>query len=74
MLIIDLTASKHSKEVIEVMFHAVNGDWFAALFYEADVEFELFDKMKEYYIGRDFYEEKKTYEGKVFAEGDKYNI
>jgi hypothetical protein len=71
MLIIDLTYSKHSDNVAEIMFHAVNNDWFVALFPLSDVEL---DKMKEYYIGRDFYEEKKSYEGKIFAEGDKYNV
>ena len=71
MLIINLTSSKKSDNVVEIMFHAVNNDWFVALFPLSDVEL---DKMKEYYIGRDFYEEKKSYEGKIFAEGDKYNV
>jgi len=71
MLIINLTSSKHSDNVVEIMFHAVNNDWFVALFPLADVEF---DKMKKYYTGLDFYETKKSYEGKIFAEGDKYNV
>ena len=71
MLIINLTSSKHSDNVVEIMFQAVNNDWFTALFPLVDVEF---DKMKEYYIGRDFYETKTKYEGRIFSEGDRYNI
>lgn len=53
------------------MFHSLNNDWFAALFPLVDVEL---DKMKEHYIGRDFYETKSKYEGHIFAEADKYNV
>ena len=68
MLIINLTSSKHSDNVVEIMFQAVSNDWFVALFPLADVDF---DKMKEHYIGRDFYKTKTEYEGRIFAEDGK---
>lgn len=67
-LIINLTQSKHSDNVVEMMFHSTNNDWFAALFPLADVEFE---KMKQYYVGRDFYKTKDDYKGRIFAEAGK---
>jgi hypothetical protein len=68
MLIINLSYSKHSENVVEIMFEGLNKDWFTALFPLVDVEF---DEMKKYYIGRDFYETKASYEGKIFSEADK---
>jgi hypothetical protein len=53
--------------VVEIMFHARNQDWFVSLFPLVDVDF---NKMKNYYIGKDFYEVKKNYKGKIFTEGD----
>lgn len=68
MLIINLTQSKYSDNVVEIMFHGTNHDWFTALFPLVDVEF---DKMKKYYVGKDFYETKKNYEGRIFVEDGK---
>jgi len=68
MIIINLTFSKHSDNVVEIMFHAINSDWFVALFPLVDVDF---DKMKNYYIGRDFYETKNNYKGRILAEEGK---
>jgi hypothetical protein len=70
MLIINLTSQKHSDNVVEITFQSLNDDWFAALFPLVDVEF---DKMKEYYVGRDFYETKTKYEGRIFSEAGKYD-
>lgn len=50
------------------MFECINGDWFSALFPLVDVEL---DKMKEYYIGKYFYDTKKDYKGRVFSEHGK---
>ena len=69
-LIINLISSKHSDNVVEIMFQSLNEDWFVALFPLVDVEF---DNMKEYYIGKDFYEIKTKYEGRIFAEAGKYD-
>lgn len=71
MLIINLTSSKHSDNVVEIMFQGLNNDWFTALFPLVDVEF---NKMKEYYVGRDFYKTKKKYEGRIFSEADKCEL
>lgn len=68
MLIINLTQHKHTENVVEIMFHCLNDDWFIALFPIVDVEF---DKMKDYYVGRDFYETKAKYEGLIHAERGK---
>jgi len=68
MLIINLTSSKYSDNVVEIMFHAINNDWFVALFPLVDVDF---NKMKEYYVGRDFYKTKNSYEGRIFEEEGK---
>lgn len=68
MLIISLTYSKQSKNVVEIMFNGLNNDWFIVLFPLVDVEFE---KMKEHYIGKDFYETKASYKGKIFEEAGK---
>ncbi len=65
MLIINLTHSKLSDNVVEIMFHSINNDWFVALFPLVDVDF---DKMKNHYIGKDFYEVKKDYLGCIFEE------
>ncbi len=70
-MIINLEYSKHSDNVVEIMFHSKNNDWFVVLFPLVDVKFE---KMKKYYIGRDFYETKSSYKGCIFAEGDVYNV
>lgn len=70
-MIINLTYHKHSENVVEIMFHAINNDWFIALFPLSDVDF---DEMKKYYIGRNFYETKKSYKTHVFSEADKYDI
>ncbi len=64
---INLTYNKQSENVIEIMFHSINNDWFIALFPLTDVNF---NKMKKHYIGRDFYEVKKSYENRIFTEGD----
>lgn len=64
-MIINLTYSKVSDTVIEVMFHAINDDWFVALFPSNDVDME---KMKAHYIGRDYYAIKKEYEGRIYEE------
>ena len=66
-MIINITHHKHSENVIEIMFHSINNDWFISLFPKSDVDFV---SMKNHYIGKDFYETKKQYEGKIFAEGD----
>lgn len=73
MLIINLTYSKHSDNVVEIMFEGLNNYWFSALFPLVDVEF---NKMKEYYVGRDFYETKSIYNKQelIFAEADKYGV
>lgn len=68
-MIINLTLSKHSDNVVEIMFHATNNDWFVALFPLLDVEFH---KMKKHYIGQDFYKTKTEYEGRIFIEADQY--
>lgn len=69
MLIISLNYHKYSNNVVEIIFNSLNNDWFSALFPLVDVEF---NKMKEHYIGRNFYEIKKSYEGRIFAEAGKY--
>jgi hypothetical protein len=67
-IIINLTYSKHSDSVAEIMFHCTNNDWFIALFPIVDVEF---DKMKKHYMGKDFYEIKAEYKGRIFEEAGK---
>jgi len=67
-MIINLTTSKYSDNVIEITFHGVNNDWFTALFPLVDVDLK---KMKEFYIGRDFYKTKDSYSGKIFVEDGK---
>jgi hypothetical protein len=64
-LIINLTYSKYSENVVEVMFHSINNDWFVVLFPLVDFEFE---KMKNYYIGKDFYKVKEDYSKCIFEE------
>jgi len=66
-MIINLTYHKHSENVIEIMFHSINNDWFVSLFPKSDVDFVA---MSNHYIGKDFYETKKLYEGKIFSESD----
>ena len=53
------------------MFQSLNHDWFTALFPLVDVEFE---KMKKHYVGKDFYETKTKYEGRIFAEAGTYDV
>ena len=71
MLVVNLTYSKYSDNVVEIMFHSTNNDWFVALFPLVDVEF---DNMKKYYIGQDFYKTKANYEGRIFEEAGKYDV
>lgn len=66
-MIINITEHKHSENVIEIMFHSITNDWFVSLFPKVDVDLVA---MKKHYIGKDFYETKKQYEGKIFEEGD----
>ncbi len=65
MIIINVTAHTHSKNVVEVTFHAVNNDWFSALFSTDSVDIAL---MKLYYVGKNFYEVKEKYVNKIFVE------
>ncbi len=65
MLIINITYHKHSENVVEIIFEALNNDWFSALFPLVDVKFE---EMKKHYIGKNFYHTKEKYKGCVFAE------
>jgi hypothetical protein len=69
MLIINLTASKESDNVVAIMFHALNEDWFIVLFPLVDTDFKT---MKEHYIGKDFYETKKAYKGCIYEEEGKH--
>ena len=69
-MIINLTCEKHSEDVVEIMFHSLNSDWFVALFPLNKIDF---NSVKNQYIGKDFYEVKKSYEGKIFAEDDFVN-
>jgi hypothetical protein len=66
MLIVNLTSSYYSKNVVEITFHCLNNDWFTVLFPIVDVDLP---KMKEFYIGKLFYETKVKYKGRVFEEG-----
>jgi hypothetical protein len=66
-MIISLTQSKHTDNVVEIMFTGTNNDWFVALFPLVDADL---NKMKKHYIGKGFYKTKKEYEGRIFAEGD----
>jgi hypothetical protein len=66
-MIINLTYHQFSENVIEVIFHGWNHDWFAALFPMVDVDRAT---MTAYYVGRDFYHTKKEYEGRILVEGD----
>ena len=38
-MIINITYHKHSENVIEIMFHSINNDWFVSLFPKSDVDF-----------------------------------
>ena len=49
---------------IEVQFNHLNGEWFVSTFPSVlDIQ-----KLKEFYIGKDFYEVKKKYNGKILRE------
>jgi hypothetical protein len=66
-IIINLTLSMQSENVAEVMFHATNEDWFTAIFPKVDVDFP---KMHAHYVGKDFYQTKRDYKGRIFSEAD----
>jgi hypothetical protein len=66
-MIISLTQSKHAKNITEVMFSSLNGDWFTILLPSSSFEFV---SMEKYYIGKDFYSVKNEYRGKIFTEND----
>ena len=66
-IIINITHSKESENVFEIMFHGSNNDWFTAVFPIVDVDIK---EMSEHYIGKDFYETKRKYKGKVYRESD----
>jgi hypothetical protein len=66
-MIINITLEYNDK-FVEVMFHSLN-DWFIVLF-PLNINFE---DMKSYYIGKDFYDTKKIYKGKVWCENDIFN-
>lgn len=69
MLIINITASKESDNVVAITFHSLADDWFVVLFPLCDVDFKA---MKDHYIGKDFYETKKAYEGCIYEEEGKH--
>lgn len=71
MLIINVTASKESDNVVAITFHSLNNDWFTVLFPLIDVEF---NKVKEHYVGKDFYEIKKAYKGCVYEEYGRHHV
>ena len=64
-MIINLTASKESDNVVAITFTALNEDWFVVLFPLTDVDFK---QMKDHYVGKDFYETKKAYKGCIYEE------
>lgn len=71
MLIINITASKESDNVVAITFHSLNDDWFVVLFPLVDVEF---NKIKEHYVGKDFYETKKAFKGCIYEEEGRQHI
>lgn len=71
MIIVNLTYNQHSENIIEIMFHSFSGDWFTILFPLSDF---YFDKMKNFYIGKEFYPTKKSYQGCIFSECGVYDI
>ncbi len=66
-MIINLTTSQHSKSVVAITFHALNNDWFTVLFPVTSVELYV---IKNFYVGKDFYQTKKEYKGKILEEAD----
>lgn len=64
-MVINVTESAHNKNVKEIMFHSVSGDWFTVLFPNDAVKL---DELREYYIGRKFDRTKRDYSKCVFVE------
>lgn len=70
MLIINVTASKECDNVVAITFTCLNNDWFVVLFPLVDVQF---NKMKDHYVGKDFYETKKSFKGCIYEEEGRHH-
>lgn len=66
-MIINLTSTSHSKNVVAITFHSLNNDWFTVLFPLNSVELYV---IQNFYVGKDFYQTKKEYKNKILEEAD----